>query len=522
MQTAAISQPLPANVDLLVVGGGINGVGIARDAVGRGLTVALVEQDDLAAHTSSASTKLIHGGLRYLEQYRFALVRKSLQERRLLLGLAPHVIWPMRFVLPHDAHLHPAWFIRLGLFVYDHLAARAGLPASRLVRLGKHPAGMPLDPRYRVAFEYSDAWVDDARLVVLNAMDAAERGASILTRTRCEVAVREGESWRATLVAADGGRTQLVARAMVNATGPWAGQFARDVATLVDPPQMRLVRGSHIIVRRLFDHDYAYIFQTPDQRIVFAIPYERDFTLLGTTEVDVGSDPVPAAISSAEIDYLCELANRYFTRTIAAADVLAHYSGLRPLRTADIADPSKVSRDYSLELDTAGAPLLSVFSGKITTYRRLAEDALQQLAPWLRASGNRAKRQENGEFTAWTHQAPLPGGDLPAGDFTTFLDRMAARYAWLPAALCQRYARAYGTRMVKLLDRADTVAALGEQVLPRLYEREIDYLIEHEFAQSATDILWRRTKLGLHLDASAVEVLEAWLSKHVVRRSSSN
>ena len=497
---------LPAVVDLLVVGGGINGAGIARDAAGRGLSVALVEQDDLAAHTSSASTKLIHGGLRYLEQYRFALVRKSLRERRVLLALAPHIIWPMRFVLPHDSHLHPAWFIRLGLYLYDHLAPRDRLPPSKLVRLTRHRAGKALDARYRLAFEYSDAWVDDARLVVLNAVAAAEQGAQVLTRTRCIAAHRQAAGWQVELEHVDRTRTTVRARALVNATGPWVGQFLREVAAQTGGPQTRLIRGSHIIVPRLFEHDFAYIFQTPDMRIVFAIPYERHFTLLGTTEVDVGREPVAAAISGDEVSYLCELANRYFTKRLAPHDVVAHYSGLRPLLANDTVDPSKVTRDYSLVTDINGAPLLSVFSGKITTYRRLAEDAIDILQPLLGStSGKRAP--------GWTAASPLPGGNMPNADFAAFLRATQERYAWLPTDLCLRYSRAYGTRIESLLGDRQSIDALGPEVLPGLYECELRYLLANEFAISAADILWRRSKLGLHLGASAESVLEAWLSQ---------
>ncbi|MCB1624892.1 MAG: glycerol-3-phosphate dehydrogenase, partial [Pseudomonadales bacterium] len=489
---------------------GINGAGIARDAAGRGLKVALVEQDDLAAHTSSASTKLIHGGLRYLEQFRFAMVRKSLQERRVLLRAAPHIIQPMRFILPHDRHLHPAWFIRLGLFLYDHLASRDSLPASRLVRLTQHPAGRPLDSKYRLAFEYADAWVDDARLVVLNAVDAAERGAFVSGRTRCAAVRRDGTGWRAELVAPGGVASSIAARALVNATGPWAEQFLREIVGQKNAPRMRLVRGSHIIVPRLFDHDYAYIFQTTDRRIVFAIPYQREFTLIGTTEVDVGAEPVFAAISTDEIAYLCELANRYFTRPIKPTDVVSHYSGLRPLLANDTTDPSKVTRDYSLLLETDTAPLLSVFSGKITTYRRLAEEAVSMLQQELQV-GDRATDTTR----PWTSSAPLPGGDMPRADYESFLRSIEQEKPWLPAALRQRYTRAYGTRVLRLLGAAQSLEELGAEVLPGLFEREIRYLVRVEFARSADDILWRRSKLGLHLGPQASPLLEAWLAQQV-------
>ncbi len=510
MSQFVAQPPVPDAVDLLVVGGGINGAGIARDAAGRKLSVALVEQDDLAAHTSSASTKLIHGGLRYLEQYRFKLVRKSLRERAVLLRAAPHIIWPMRFVLPHDAHLHPAWFIRLGLFLYDHLAPRGALPASRLVRLARHPAGAALQSSYRLAFEYSDAWVDDARLVVLNAVDAAERGAHVLTCTRCVSARRQRDAWQVVLEGAGGRRTTLTARALVNATGPWAGQFLRDAVGRTDAPQTRLIRGSHIIVARQFEHEFAYIFQTTDGRIVFAIPYERDYTLIGTTEVDVGAEPVPAAISADEVAYLCTLANRYFAKTLAPRDVLATYSGLRPLLANDTADASKVTRDYSLVMDAEGAPLLSVFSGKITTYRRLAEEAVDRLQAALGVVSE-------GFGSGWTSDRPLPGGDLPQADFARYSAAVRQQYDWLPEDLCARYLRAYGTRVATLLGDAQSVAQLGAEVLPGLFEREILYLLQHEFARRAADILWRRSKLGVHLGADATVLLEAWLQEHASR-----
>ena len=365
----------PARVDLLVVGGGVNGTGIARDAAGRGLSVLLCEQDDLAAHTSSASTKLIHGGLRYLEEFHFALVRKALQEREVLLAAAPHIMRPLQFVMPHAAHLRPAWMIRAGLFLYDHLAARARLAGSSSIDLRTHIAGAPLQAGYRRGFVYSDGWVDDARLVVLNALDAQQRGATILTRTRCERLTAQPPGWSATLADA-GGQFTLQARAVVNAAGPWVSRFVADATPVRARYHVRLVKGSHIVVPRLFAHDYAYIFQNDDRRIVFAIPYEHDFTLLGTTDVDYAGDLRQVAIDPDEVSYLCTLANRYFRRQIAAHEVVWSYSGVRPLLADEARDPMRVTRDYALELDTDPAPLLSVFGGKITTYRRLAEDAL--------------------------------------------------------------------------------------------------------------------------------------------------
>ena len=492
--------PAQGGFDLLIVGGGIIGCGIARDAAGRGLAVLLVEQDDLAAHTSSASTKLIHGGLRYLEHCDFGLVRKSLAERERLLEAAPHIMWPMRFVMPHDAHLRPAWMIRAGLFLYDHLSRRRRLPGSRAVDLGRHPAGAALDPRFGRGFEYSDVWVDDARLVVLNAVDAQERGATVVTRTRCESVRRESGAWRAVLAGA-GGRREVAARALVNAAGPWAAEFVRDRSPLASGHGVRLVKGSHIVVRRLFDHDYAYLFQAPDRRIVFALPYERDFTLIGTTDVESGTTPSPPHIDAGEVGYLRGMANRYFRASIAPADMVWTYSGLRPLLEDESADPSSVTRDYVLEFDGNGAPALSVFGGKLTTFRVLAEQAVDRLAPGLGAKRG-----------PWTARVPLPGGDLPQADFDRFAAAAAGRWPWLPAALRLRLARAYGSRMERVLGAATGLADLGEEILPGLHAAEVEHLCRAEWARTAEDILWRRSKLGLHLGPGAAETLDRWLA----------
>ncbi len=488
--------------DLLVVGGGINGAGIARDAAGRGLDVVLCEQDDLAQHTSSASTKLIHGGLRYLEQYEFRLVRKALEEREVLLAAAPHIIWPLRFVLPHASHLRPAWMIRAGLFLYDHLASRKRLPGSTGIDLRTHEAGRPLQPGYGTGFVYSDGWVEDARLVTLNAVDAAERGARVLTRTRCERLERRDGTWTATLVTPAGGRTVVRARAVVNAAGPWVQQFLDERSPVRAKHGVRLVKGSHVIVRKLFDHPYAYIFQNEDRRIIFGIPYERDFTLIGTTDVEYGGDAQAVAIDADETAYLCTLANRYFRQAITPADVVWSYSGVRPLLDDESSDPSSVTRDYTFELDTDGPPILSVFGGKITTYRRLAEDAVAALLPPL---GTKAR--------AWTATAPLPGGDMPDADFDAYVAALAERYPKIAAPLRYRYARAYGTRAERILGSARTEAQLGAAVLPGLYEAELDYLRGTEFARTADDVLWRRSKLGLHLPRDAGPRLDDWLSR---------
>jgi glycerol-3-phosphate dehydrogenase len=489
-----VSEP-HASYDLLVVGGGINGTGIARDAAGRGLSVLLCEKDDLAAHTSSASTKLIHGGLRYLEDFHFALVRKALKEREVLLGAAPHIMRPLRFVMPHDAHLRPAWLIRAGLFLYDNLARRRLLAASSSVNLRKHVAGESLQPQYRRGFIYSDGWTDDARLVALNAIDAVDHGATVLTRTRCEKVVAAGGGpapsgeaapWVATLF--DGSRRfEIGARAIANASGPWVSQFVTDLSPVHTSHNVRLVKGSHIVVPQLFSHRFAYIFQNADRRIVFAIPYEHEFTLIGTTDVDYHGDPNVVNIESDEIGYLCAIVNRYFTRATSPTDVVWSYSGVRPLLRDESSDPSSVTRDYALELDRLPAPLLSVFGGKITTYRKLAESAVDILANELGSS-----------VRGWTHDAKLPGGNLPGGSMATFLRIVERRYSWLPVALRRRYAHAYGTRIDRVIGTARNLADLGDEVFPQLYEHEVNYLCREEFARTVDDILWRRTKLGLH------------------------
>ena len=536
--------------DVLVVGGGINGCGIARDLAGRGWRVLLAEQDDLAAHTSSASTKLIHGGLRYLEYREFALVRKALQEREVLLKSAPHIMWPLRFVMPHDPKanfLRPVWMIRLGLFLYDHLAKREVLPGSRGVDLRQHPTGAPLQPGFTRGFIYSDGWVDDARLVVLNALDAQARGAQVLTRTRVVAAKRSADGWLATLRGPDGTERQVQARALVNAAGPWAERFLRDTATpaageALATKHLRLVKGSHIVVPRCFEHDHAYIFQNPDKRIIFAIPYERDFTLIGTTDQELHGDPRGAKIAPDEIAYLCEQASRYFTRPVRPEEVVWTYSGVRPLLDDAAGDPSAVTRDYLLETNTLagaeaeerraapsssanplggpgatatglGAPLLSVWGGKITTFRKLAEEAADEVGDML---GERRK--------PWTEGAFLPGGDLrewigppqrPDTDFERLVQTIGQRHPWLPRELTRRLARAYGSRIGLVLGKAESLAELGAEVAPGLHEAELRYLAEHEWARSADDVLWRRSKLGLHLNEDARQRVLDWMTKYM-------
>jgi len=514
----AVSSPEQAiECDVLVVGGGINGCGIARDLAGRGWRVLLCEKDDLASHTSSSSTKLIHGGLRYLEYYEFSLVRKALQEREVLLRSAPHIMSPLRFVMPHDPSMRPAWMIRIGLFLYDHLARREVLPPSRGIDLRAHPAGEPLKAQYQRGFVYSDGWVDDARLVVLNAIDARERGAQVRTRTRCISAQRDAKGWTAVLEAADGTRQTVRARALVNAAGPWAEAFLRGVARpargeALATRHLRLVKGSHIVVPRLFAHDHAYIFQNPDKRIIFAIPYQQNFTLIGTTDVELSGDDAGAAqISPQEIDYLCTQASRYFEKPVTPADVVWTYAGVRPLLDDESGDASAVTRDYMLEANAGpdAAPLLSVWGGKITTFRKLAEDAADEVGRLL------------GEARpAWTERAFLAGGDLsawigaprrPDDDFERFVAALQSRHGWLEPKLARRLARSYGARVDQVLGDARTMADMGEAVAPGLHARELRYLQAQEWAVSGDDVLWRRSKLGLFLTPPERERVDAWM-----------
>ncbi len=495
--------------DLLIVGGGINGAGIARDAAGRGLSVVLCDKDDLAAHTSSASTKLIHGGLRYLEHYEFGLVRKALIEREVLLRSAPHIMWPMRFVMPHDKGQRPAWMIRAGMLVYDYLAKREILPGSGSIDLRTHAAGKPLKPEFSKGFIYSDGWVDDARLVVLNAMDAAEKGASVFTHTICTSAVRDGDHWAATLRASDGNEMQVHARGLVNAAGPWAAQFLQQAAHRLSAKSLRLIKGSHIVVKKLFDHPYAYIFQNPDGRIVFAIDYEQDFTLVGTTDIEYTGDTDKVAIDQDEIDYLCTLTERYFRKPLKPSDVVWSYSGVRPLLEDESSNASEITRDYSLAMDGDTAPLLSVFGGKITTFRKLAEEAVDMIAPRL---GN--------QRGAWTADACLPGGDLFGStpqnrsvlEFDAYVHGLQKQYAWLAPKVVSRYARAYGTRIHKLLEGKRSLADMGEPLAEGLYTAELEYLMNFEWASSSADILWRRSKLGLHVPPETAQKIDSWIA----------
>ena len=488
--------------DLLIIGGGINGAGIARDAAGRGLKVLLCEKDDLASHTSSSSTKLIHGGLRYLEHYDFALVRKALQEREVLLRAAPHIIWPMRFVLPHQKDLRPAWLIRAGLFLYDHMGGRKILAATKVLRRGKSDKFAPLKVDYKLAFEYSDCWVEDARLVVLNAVDAGRRGATILTRSPCTELVRKEDHWIATIRSTLDGSDQIIrARTIVNAAGPWVD----DVAGLARPGRnannVRLVKGSHIITRKLFDGDHSYFLQNGDGRIIFAIPYEDGAsTLIGTTDVAFTGDKDDVRISDEEVSYLCSAASEYFAKPVTKADVISTYSGVRPLYDDHEEDASEVTRDYVLSLDDAeGAAILSVYGGKITTYRKLAEGALAIIEKAL------GERGEN-----WTEGVALPGGKIPNADFEAYEAKMSEKYGWLDSKVLHRLLRAYGSEIEKVLGSARCEKELGYCYGYGLYQAELDYLIETEFVQHADDILWRRSKLGLHMTESETAALQAW------------
>jgi len=487
--------------DLLVIGGGINGTGLARDAVGRGLKVTLCEKDDLAAHTSSASTKLVHGGLRYLEHYEFRLVRESLQEREVLLRIAPHIISPLRFVLPYDRGLRPIWMLRAGLFLYDRLGGKMSLPRSQKVDLANSAHRPILKERFRTGFEYSDCWVDDARLVALNAMDAKDRGADIRTRTKVIALERFPDRWIAQLAQPDGGETTIEARAIANAAGPWVDDMAQMGLGQTAKAHLRLVKGSHIIVPRKFPGEKAYIFQNADGRIVFAIPYEREFTLIGTTDLLFEGNRDRPEISPGEIDYLCAAASEYFRSPVTPDEIVSTYAGIRPLYEDNSAKNSTVTRDYVFELDAAGgAPMLSVYGGKITTYRRLAEHALAKLGPLLSSEGSE-----------WTSGAPLPGGDMPGADFADFLWQASARWPWVPPEMLQRLARAYGTRIDRVLDDARSTSELGEHFGGDLYEAELRYLIANEFAQTAEDVLWRRSKLGLHLPPTTAQTIDRWL-----------
>lgn len=500
--TTLPTPPLAEVYDVVVIGGGINGVGIAADAAGRGLSVFLCEKDDLASHTSSASSKLIHGGLRYLEHYEFRLVREALAEREVLLAKAPHIVKPMRFVLPHRPHLRPAWMIRAGLFLYDHLGKRETLAGSRTLKFGADSA---LKSEITRGFEYSDCWVDDARLVVLNAMSAREHGAHLHTRTRCLNARRIKGLWHVHLERADGSLFSVHAKALVNAAGPWVAKFIRDDLKLESPYGIRLIQGSHLIVPKLYEGEQAHILQNEDQRIVFTIPYLEKFTIIGTTDREYTGDPAKVSITEAETDYLLKVVNAHFKKQVQRGDILHTYSGVRPLCNDESDNPSAVTRDYTLSLSGGAdeAPLLSVFGGKLTTYRKLAESAMAQLAPFFKHIKG-----------SWTAVAPLPGGE----QMTTpqaLAAALVAKHGWLPADLAKRWSITYGQRSWKLLENADSLADLGELMGANLYSREVDYLCREEWAVDAADILWRRSKLGLFMTSAEQQKLADYLAKAV-------
>lgn len=488
--------------DLAIIGGGINGVGIARDAAGRGLKVLLVERDDLAAHTSSASTKLVHGGLRYLEHYEFNLVRKALKEREVLLKASPHIIWPMRFVLPVDEGMRPAWFLRLGLFLYDHLGGRKILPGTNTLNLLNDLRGAPLQKRLKKGFAYSDCWVEDARLVVLTARDAAENGADIRTRTECVGLKRSPDHWSLELMA--GGETKVEqAKVLVNAAGPWVDPVTSLYDQSSNAAKLRLVKGSHIVINRKFEGDHSYIFQNKDGRIVFAIPYEHDFTLIGTTDQPWSYEDGPAEISDSETDYLCAAASEYFAEPVEREHIQWTYAGVRPLFDDKSQSASTVTRDFVFDYnDEGGAPALSIFGGKITTYRVLALKAIKTLKAALRSSTD-----------DWTSDAPLPGGDFPVEGFDALVDQYADRWSFVDRDTIKRVVRAYGTDTVKILHDVTQVSDLGEHFGAGFFEVELHWLIEKEFAQTAEDVLWRRSKLGLHMTDAQRAAVQSWFDK---------
>ena len=515
----------PKTFDLFIIGGGINGCGIARDAAGRGLSVGLAEMNDLGSATSSASTKLFHGGLRYLEYFEFGLVRKALIEREVLLRAMPHIAWPMRFVLPYHKDMRfeggtptskllgifmpwmkdrrPAWLIRLGLFMYDHLGGREILPGTATLNLADHPAGAALDPKFTKAYEYSDCWVQDARLVMLNARDAALRGAEIMIRTRVVSAERTDDLWTITLEA-EGEERQVRARMLVNAGGPWVGDIIRNTVRSNSREGVRLVRGSHIVTRKLYDHDKCYFFQGTDGRIIFAIPYEQDFTLIGTTDQEHEDPDSPPVCTDAERDYLLNFASQYFRSPLSAEDVVWTYSGVRPLYDDGATSATAATRDYVLKVDdTGGAPLLNIFGGKITTYRTLAESALEKIGACLGASS-----------PSWTAGVPLPGGDFPVDGVADLIAGLRADYPFLSEAWAQRLVRTYGTETREVLGAAETVDDLGRDFGAGITARELDWAIAKEWVRSGDDFLWRRTKLGLQLAPDARDAVAAYVAEH--------
>ncbi|QMU58427.1 MAG: glycerol-3-phosphate dehydrogenase [Boseongicola sp.] len=517
--------------DLFIIGGGINGTGIARDAQGRGLQVTLAEMNDLASATSSASTKLFHGGLRYLEYFEIDLVRKALKERETLLTAMPHISWPMRFVLPYHKDMRfetttpaakllqtvmpwmkgrrPGWMIRLGLFLYDNLGGRKILPGTKTLNLAIDPAGEPIEDRFQYAYEYSDCWVEDARLVVLNARDAEEHGATILVRTKVVSAERDGDLWKITTETEGGAQAIHMARAIVNAGGPWVEDVVKGIARLNSSEGIRLVQGSHIVTKSLFDHGKCYFFQGEDGRIIFAIPYETDFTLIGTTDKEYHGNPSDAACTDEERDYLLAFANQYFKQDIGTEDVVWTYSGVRPLYDDGAKSATAATRDYVLSVDDNGAPMLSVFGGKITTYRKLAEGALKKLAVHFDEMGDE-----------WTAGVALPGGDFLVDGFEALVADLVAAHPFLGDRWARRLVRAYGSEASELMGAAETPEDLGRNFGATLTEAEVIWLMEKEYARRAEDVVWRRSKLGLRMDEAEIEALDAWMTGRQVEAAS--
>ncbi|MEJ6595472.1 glycerol-3-phosphate dehydrogenase [Parasphingorhabdus sp.] len=496
--------------DLAIIGGGINGVGIARDAAGRGLKVLLVERDDLASHTSSASTKLVHGGLRYLEHYEFNLVRKALKEREVLLRAAPHIIWPMRFVLPVDEGMRPAWLLRLGLFLYDHLGGREILPTTKSVNLLKDHRGDPLQKRLKKGFAYSDCWVEDARLVSLTARDAGDRGADIRTRAECVGLDRAADHWDLKIEQNGEKRTEQ-AKVLVNAAGPWVDPVAALYDRSNHAAKLRLVKGSHIVVKRKYEGDQSYIFQNKDGRIIFAIPYEGDYTLIGTTDERWNYAEGDAKISDGEITYLCDAASEYFDKPVTRTDIIWTYSGVRPLFDDHSRSAATVTRDFVFDYDNEnGAPVLSIFGGKITTYRVLALQAIRTLSDALDVDGD-----------DWTKEAHLPGGDFPPDGFDVLVDQYAGQWNFLDRSILRRLVRAYGTDTACILEDAKAITDLGQQFGAGLYEIEIRWLIDREFACTSEDVLWRRSKLGLHMSDTEQQAVALWFVQQDQRAKAS-
>ena len=490
--------------DVFVIGGGINGAGIARDAAGRGLSVVLCEKDDLAEGTSSRSGKLVHGGLRYLEYYEFRLVREALIEREVLMRNAPHIIWPMRFVLPHSPQDRPAWLVRLGLFLYDNLGGRKKLPGTRTLDLRRDPEGAAIKDKYHKGFEYSDCWVDDARLVILNAVDAAERGATVLTRSPCVSARRDGQVWRITTRNTLTGETrEFEAKLLINAAGPWVSDVVNRVAGSNSTRNVRLVKGSHIIVPKFWKGENAYLVQNHDKRVIFINPYERDKALIGTTDIAYEGRAEDVTADESEVQYLIDAVNRYFKEQLTRDDVLTTFSGVRPLFDDGQGNPSAVTRDYVFDIEeTGGAPMLNIFGGKITTFRELAERGLQKIRRFFPDMGG-----------DWTEKAPLPGGDMERADYEAFRNRMKQDYPWMPRDLLRHYGRLYGTRIDLVAADATSLDGLGRHFGGNLYEAEVAYLVKHEWAQTAEDILWRRTKHRLHLTQDEQAAFVRWFEK---------